>query len=126
MITILLAKVLGLYVFVVGIALVINPERFRGWYRKILEDDTQLFLGGVMALLLGAFIVGTHNVWVMGWPVILTVFGWMAVIKGAALMIVPNFSQMFKPMLDQSAEFYRVVGILWSLLGLFLCYQGWM
>lgn len=37
-------------------------------------------MSGFFALVMGLAIVNAHIVWVMDWPVIITIFGWAAVI----------------------------------------------
>ncbi len=126
MATMILAKILGIYICVVAVALLLNPGRFREIYGKFFRDDIQLLLGGIIALLFGAIIVSFHNVWVMAWPVLLTVLGWWGIIKGAALIACPKmFLQAFEPMTRGSDTFFRGIGVIWGLVGFFLLYQGW-
>ena len=43
-----------------------------------------------MALLAGFLIVNFHNVWVWDWTVIITVLGWLALLKGILLLLLPK------------------------------------
>ena len=90
-ISIFIAKILGPLFFVVGIGLIMNSK----WYLKVFEDFTKnaafLYLGGVSALSLGIVIVVTHNVWMMSWVVIITILGWLSVLKGISLLIMPDW-----------------------------------
>lgn len=123
--TIILAKILGLYFLAIGIALIINPNRFKSMYQQMMKDENFLLLGGIMALLIGAFIVSVHNIWVLGWPVIITVLGWWSLIKGFGLLIYSDFTRLFSFMSDRSPLFFRIIGFVWAVLGAFFIYQGW-
>lgn len=124
--TLFLAQVLSIYLLVVGIALFLNPGRFRMIYKAFFENEGMLLLAGVVALLFGAFIVSAHNYWIFGWPVILTLIGYWGIIKGAGILILPGFVDFFKPMVNVSDSLYRIMGIIVGLVGLFLFYQGWL
>jgi len=71
----------------------------RGFYQKVMEDYCKnaalVFFGGVFALLVGLIVVLTHNVWLAGWPVIITIYGWGGIIKGVWLIIFPNSVSRF-------------------------------
>lgn len=124
--TIILAKFFGLYFLAIGLALIINPDRFKRLYQQMMNDEHFLLLGGIMALLIGAFVVSVHNDWVMGWPVIITLLGWWSLIKGFGLLIYSDYNKLFSFMLKKSNEFYRMIGAIWAVIGLFFIYQGWL
>ena len=48
---------------------------------------------GLVALLIGLTIVNVHNFWIAGWPVIITLFGWLAIIGGIIRMAFPAFTK---------------------------------
>lgn len=123
---IVLAKILGLYFLLMGLAFIFNPKRLRDLYEATLKSDTVLIFGGVTAILLGAVIVALHNVWVFGWPVIITLLGWWSLIKGFGIVVCPRFASLFSFMLQKPESFYRGIGVVLSLLGLFLTYHGWI
>jgi hypothetical protein len=123
--TILIAKFLAVYFLGIGLALLLNPNGYRERCQLIMKNEGFLCIAGVIALMLGAFIVSVHNIWVMEWPVIITIIGWISVMKGFALLAYADFANLFSFMLKQSANFYRAMGAIVSLLGLFFAYEGW-
>jgi hypothetical protein len=40
-------------------------------------------------LVAGLAIVRAHNIWVGGWPVLVTVLGWLAILSGLVRMLFP-------------------------------------
>ena len=123
--TIILAKILGLYFLGIGVALLFNLKRFKELYQQIAQNNIFCYLGGVLALFLGAFIVSVHNVWVMEWPVTLTILGWLSLIKGFWLLVCYRCVQVFSFMSQRSNVFYKIIGVFVTLLGIFFTYQGW-
>ena len=90
MAAVFLAKLLGPYCLIVAIGILIN----RKTYSKVMEDFFKnaavIYIGGAFALLLGLLIVLTHNVWEFNWIVLVTIFGWLGIVKGAWIIIFPN------------------------------------
>ena len=124
--TMIFAKAYGIYFLVVGLALLICPSRFRTWYEDILSESRRALFGGTISLLIGSFIIATHHVLVMDWPVIITLIGYWGVISGAGCLISDNYIKLFSIMVNSSDIVYRVSGIAWLLLGVFLGYHGFM
>ncbi len=123
--SIVFAKAFGIYLIVVGVALISHPERFRAWYNDILANDSERLLGGTLALFIGVFIIAIHNVWVEDWRILITVIGYWGLLKGGALLIFPSFPNNFRPMIESSNLTYRIMGFGWILYGLFLFYNGY-
>lgn len=126
MMTEILAKVLGFYYLAVGIAFLSNPARVRAVYQSMMKNDAFLYFGGVFALFLGAFMVSVHNIWVAQWPVLITIIGWVILIKGFGLLTHQEFTQKCSFILQKSNSFYQGLGTLLCVLGLFFLYQGWI
>lgn len=124
--TVMFAKAYGIYFFVVGLALIVCPSRFKSWYEDILAESRRVLFGGTISLLIGSFIIATHHVLVVDWPVIITMIGYWGVLSGAGCLISDKFINLFKIMINSSDVVYRVSGLAWLLLGCFLGYQGFM
>jgi len=125
MVTMILAKFFGLYYLAVGFSFFYNPKHLSKLYQSIKKEPSMQFLGGILALFVGAFVVSIHNIWIPNWPVILTIIGWMSLIKGFGFLALPNFIDNFSFMMKRSDGFYRSVGLIVFLLGVFLLFKGW-
>lgn len=121
----ILAKIFGLYFLALGLALIINPHRFKKIYQQIAEDENFLLLSAFLALWIGAFVVSVHNLWFFQWPVIITILGWWGLIKGFAFLIFPDSIKLFSFIQNRANYFYQGIGVIYLILGLFLAYKGW-
>jgi hypothetical protein len=123
--SIFLAKILGPYTIIVGLAFLFNLKA----YQKVLEDfcknSALIYLGGVFAFLFGLLIILFHNVWVAGWPVIITIFGWMALIKGVWLIVFPNTVAKFTQAYQKKTALITVSLVIVLVLGIFLVAKGY-
>lgn len=125
-ISILFAKAFGIYLTIVGIAIFLDPQRFRAWYNKMIIDDFNLLFAGTLALFIGVFIIAFHNIWVIDWPILITLIGYWAIFKGTGFLITPKFVKLFKPIINTNNLTYHLSGIGWLLVGLFLLYHGYI
>jgi len=90
MAAVFLARLLGPYCLIVAIGVLIN----RKTYYKVMEDFFKnaavVYIGGILTLFIGLLVVLTHNIWAANWTVLVTIFGWSGIIKGAWIIIFPN------------------------------------
>jgi hypothetical protein len=55
----------------------------------VSQSPILVVLAGYAAFIPGLVIVHFHNRWTGGWPVVVTVMGWLSLIIGLILMIFP-------------------------------------
>ena len=51
-----------------------------------------VYISGILLFVAGLSIVRIHNRWVFGWPVLVTVIGWLAFLGGLVRMFVPGLA----------------------------------
>ncbi len=90
MITEHIAEALCLYYLVMGVAFLVNRKRFVTLFVDVMNSQTFMTYSGIIALIVGVFLITIHNVWVWGLPLFVTIVGWLAFLKGAALLIYPK------------------------------------
>jgi hypothetical protein len=121
-----LARLLGPMLVVLAIGLLLRQDSWRAMAKEFTASRPLLFLSGFLTLLGGLALVNTHNVWEAGWPVIITLLGWLAVIGGIARMLFPEtVVGISERMLNQKTGL-TVAGVVEGLLGLLLCYVGYL
>ncbi len=80
----------------------------------------------VLALLAGLAIVNTHNLWVAGWPVIIMIFGWLAVVGGIVRIAFPGITKAIAEAMLARTAVLRVLALLQVLLGAYLMVEGYL
>jgi hypothetical protein len=74
---------------VVGISHVVRPRVWVEFFFLLRErGHVGVFLNGMLSLMVGSIIVAFHNVWT-GVPMVVTIVGWMQVVKGLASLAFP-------------------------------------
>jgi hypothetical protein len=121
-----LAKLIGPLLLAISAAMLINQDNMREMAADFLEHRGLIFLAGFLTLLGGLAIVLTHNVWELGWPVLITIFGWLSVISGVFRIVFPDsVKSMGMAMLEKRGVF-TAGGVVQGLIGASLCYVGYM
>ena len=88
--SIFLARLLGPSMLVIGLGLLLNRATYRDLSLEVLDSPALIYLAGLIALVAGLAIVLTHNVWVAGWPVVITIFGWVSLAAGIFRIVSPR------------------------------------
>ncbi len=118
--SVFIAKLFAVAYLGVGLGLLVNYDYFKKAFNEMMKSAAFLFYGGVMALLAGFLIVNVHNVWVQDWTVIITVLGWLALLKGALLLLLPKVMVAFTKFFVKFAWLAIVVAlVLGGVLGYF-------
>ena len=84
--SIFLAQFFGWYMIIMGVIILVRGEAFLEELLKEIEDKGFLLLGGYLTLFLGLGMVILHNIWTEDWRVIITILGWLTLLKGILLI----------------------------------------
>ncbi len=125
-ITIVLAQVLGIFFAIVGISMVVNKKTIVAAVEEITRNPGVLWFWGLIALIIGAVFIVLNNTWTSGWvPLLITVIGWLALIKGVFILLFSRTAAAFyKKCVQENMLTYA--GCVVFILGLILLYQGFM
>jgi len=94
----------------------------RDYFRRILDDfygnAGLAFIGGFMALIVGFLIVHFHNHWVSDWTVLVTLLGWLALIKGVLIIVAPQSMHRLSKdfMTDAGIKIFPYITLLFGLV----------
>ena len=121
-VSIFLAKVIGLYYVIVFVAVMVNRKNLPRLAAGFSENLALGYLAGFLAVVVGLLIVVSHNVWVADWRAIITVVGWLALLKGIVLMISPGSAGRHGKLL-RSPMIFVLYGVV-LVLGVYLAYVG--
>jgi hypothetical protein len=92
----------------------------------LVHDAPVLFVFGLVIVAAGVAMVLTHNIWSGGaLPVIVTLVGWLTLIKGLAFLFFPPPAAVGIMVWGSAWEQYYFVDVaLAVVLGIYLTYQG--
>jgi hypothetical protein len=123
--SIFLARLLGPTMLVMGLGLLVNRSTYRTLSLEVLDSRALLFIAGLIAFVAGLAIVLTHNVWVAGWPAIITVFGWASLFAGIVRIVFPSSVMRLGRRTVDRQGFLMFGIVLYLGLGAWLSYAGY-
>ena len=114
-----IAGLAGPLLGLLALSMLLNRELAPALVEQVSRDLGLIVVTGGLLLVAGLAIVRAHNVWA-GWPVFVTLLGWMAVIGGVLRILMPARLAAWAPLLLQSRGVVTVACSLLLALGLFL------
>lgn len=112
-----LAGLLGPAIFAVTLSEteLVNPHLYDH------QVPTVVYLSGCLFFIAGLAIVRIHNVWTTGWPVLLTLVGWFALLLGLLRMFATRMYQAGA----QNSTVLLVAELALCAVGAFLTFKGY-
>jgi len=124
--SVFLARLLGPLLLAVGAGILINPKAFRTMAGEVVRSVTLVYLFGLFDFAAGLAIVLTHTVWVANWRVLITLIGWLMLIRGAVRILAPEMIMGYATTLLRNKQIIPVSGVVTGVLGLVFCYFGYV
>lgn len=106
-----------------GLSHLLYPAQWAALFLPLRERKTGGFLLALFNLPLGLMVVLGHNVWVWGIPVVVTVAGWVMVLKSVVYLLFPRALFLVMPTEERMTRAFRIAGVVSILLGLLLVYE---
>ena len=118
--TLLLAKVIGIVLAVIGSAILVRRHYFLPIFAAYVEERLVRTTMSMIELLVGILLVVAHNVWSPLPAALITLLGWMAVLEALIYLFLPDrwvarFIATFN-----TSFFYVVGGLLAIVVGIYL------
>ena len=86
--TIFLGRLFGLYLVAISVGMLANRRRTLATLDEMARSGPWMLFSGVVATAAGLAVVLGHNVWSGGaLPVVVTLVGWAALLKGVTLLL---------------------------------------
>lgn len=121
-VSMLAAKLFAAVYITYGLGLLISGDYYKKAFAEVFENSGFKLIGGIMALVAGMLLVTYHNVWEGGWPVVITVFGWLALVKGVMFIVFPKHLDFWKGVVSKMN--LQVLGFALLVVGLLFGYAG--
>lgn len=123
--SILVAKIISVIYLSVGLGAIFSTDHYRKIVDDMFDNTALTYFMGFTAVVVGFLLVHYHNIWVKDWTVLITIIGWLALIKGIVIILFPNFVHRYsKPIFVGTG--FRIFPYMAILIGLFFGYFGFV
>jgi hypothetical protein len=122
--SIFLGRVLGLYLIIVGFFYLFRRALIQKIAVQIFENEAFIIITAIISLIIGLLIVVGHNVWEWKWTLIVTLLGYLSLIKGLTRLFIPSRTdkKMIMKALAKNNPIY--IGLFCLIIGFLLTYEG--
>jgi hypothetical protein len=83
-----IAGLIGPTLVAIAAGMLLNIGSFPALAERVSRDPALIFESGILLFVAG--LARVHNRWTNGWPVLVTVLGWLFVMDGLARMLFPT------------------------------------
>ena len=115
-------QIFSIVYITVGIGIFINPGFYKKLFEDFIENAAVMYLGGVIALVVGYLILSFHFTGTRDISYIITIVGWLALIKGILILVWPKIIIALSKAIQQKESVLKIEAIAVIILGLaFAC-----
>jgi hypothetical protein len=119
-----IARLLGPTFVAIGLGILANGPFYSALILEAVHSPTLIYFSGLMSLVPGLAILNVHRSW-NGWPVIITIIGWLMVIGGVVRLVLPATTATIATDLYSKPIVFLIVAIVVLALGAYLCFEGY-
>lgn len=117
-ITILVAKLFGIYLVVAGLFLIIKGKSIPHLLKDFFDHPATMYLTGIILIFLSSMYLIQYNIWDKTWQTLVTVFVWLVMLKGLVYIFAPQaLSEM---VINKSRNLFGAYGLIAILVGTYL------
>ena len=118
-----LATVIGWFMVTAGFCLLFRHQRLSTVMTDVMSRSGIFFVFALMTFILGLLMVVGHNIWLMGWPVIITIFGWLVLCSGIIRLFFPDTALKIGKSFFNNSIIMQITGVVVLIIGVFLLYN---
>src|SRR3984893_17065210 len=121
-----IAALLGPTLVASAISLLANLGTSRTIIEGLSQSPALIMIAGYAAFVPGLAIVYFHNRWTGGWPMLVTVMGWLSLVVGLLRMVFPTpIAALTMKIAPSAAGVFPVVAVVFLLIGGFLSFKAY-
>lgn len=83
-----IAGLIGPVMLAIAVSMMINKPLVAEIAAEVARDKALIFVSGLLLLVAGLAVVQLHQTW-EGWPIAVTLIGWLSVVSGLARILFP-------------------------------------
>ena len=123
--SILIAKITSVIYLSAALGAIFSADHYRRLLDDMFKNAALTYMTGFTAVIVGFLIVHYHNSWGRDWTVLITIMGWLALIKGVLIIALPQFIHRFSEPIfkGRGLKIFPYVAIF---IGLFFGYFGFV
>lgn len=123
MITLFLATVIGWYFVISSLLMLFRYTYIQAIMIDVLANRGLFFVLAAFTTILGLLMVISHNIWIMGWPLTVTLISWFVLLTGLIRLFFPEIVPKIWQSFINHPYAVKITALILLLIGLFLLYH---
>lgn len=123
--SIFLGKVIGIYVIIVSGLYFLRRDLITKVIKDYYKSAPLCMFTGIVALIIGLLITFSHQVWVFDWRVLITLIGYLSLVKGVTILYYPEGLNELSKRITKGHTM-NIIGFVNLIIGLFLAISACM
>jgi len=123
--SILIAKITSVVYLSAALGAVFSRDHYRRLLDDLFKNAALTYLTGFTAVILGFLIVNYHNTWGKDWTVLVTILGWLGLIKGVLIIAFPRLAQSYSKLIFEGTGL-QLFPYVAAFVGLLFGYFGFV
>lgn len=119
------AEIAGPILLLIGLSVLLHAKAWKGLFDKWQKDHFSLFPVMLLTTLLGLMIIGTYNVWEFNVWILVTLLGWIMLVKGVVYFLLPGSVLKGSLGLGKNLGLLYFGGLFWTVVGAALGYYAY-
>ena len=119
------ARALGLFLILFGLTIAVRASVMWALLPAFFQDGALVFVTGAFGLTIGCAMVAAHHHFNSLAAIIITLFGWVTVIRSAILLVAPQLVSQVASMAMQIPGLPLIPAAVAVLIGVYLSFVGW-
>ncbi|MEW6641986.1 MAG: hypothetical protein AB1586_15885 [Pseudomonadota bacterium] len=120
------ARVLGPFLAVIAGLVAVRASEMDVLLVAFFANAALAWVTGAIILFIGIFIIANHQIWSSAAAVVISLFGWVLVLRGLALLVVPHLIAEVGAAAVVATPWVRLGAGVMAAVGLWLSYVGWI
>jgi hypothetical protein len=121
-----IAALLGPTLVASAVALLANINTVQALIAGLSQSPALVMIAGYAGFVPGLAVVYFHNRWTGGWPVLVTVMGWLSLVVGFLRMVFPTqIAAMATKLAPSAAGVFPAFAVVFLAIGGFLSFKAY-
>lgn len=122
--TTFLAQFWGWLLVILSLIFLAKGKSLSSDLMQLIKDKTFVMLSGYLALILGLMTIILHNLWINDWRVVITIMGWISLLKGSIRIAAPKTPEKITLYFKNSPALIYVLLFVAAMLGIWLIWMS--
>ena len=117
------AHALGWFIIMISLLLLFKYEHIRTVMQDVIIHPGLFFVFALFTVVIGLLMVTTHNIWLMNWQVLVTIFSWIILFSGLIRLACPNTAMRIAQTFFNHPVRMQITGSILLIIGVFLLWH---